>query len=451
MALRDRLNKMQDEQPARLSTEKDAVDRAVWSDSLQDLKIRLHHRLIDRIDLTQLTQVDGEEARKEIRLLVQELLDEEQTPLSLAQQRQLIQEVEDEAFGLGPLEPLLHDDTIDDILINGYTQVYVERFGKLEMTGICFRDNAHLMQIIDRVVSRIGRRIDESSPMVDARLPDGSRINVIIPPLALDGPVMSVRRFRTDPLTMDDLLRYGTLTQPIALFFEAVVQGKLSILISGGTGSGKTTLLNVLSAFIPTSERIITIEDASELRLPKKHVVRLETRPPNIEGHGEITQRDLLRNSLRMRPDRIILGEVRGPEALDMLQAMNTGHRGSIATVHANSPRDALSRLETMILLAGANLTQSAMRHQISSAIELVIQVERHSDGVRRVVSCSELVGMEGDVIRMQELFVFEQKGVSRTGEVEGELVPTGIQPMCLERVLEQGIEIPAGLFRPRG
>ncbi|MBN1793706.1 MAG: CpaF family protein [Candidatus Omnitrophica bacterium] len=450
MALRDRLHGKDDESKKKLVDEYEATEPFGGSDLLNELKMRIHRQLIDKIDLANVTKIDGVQARDEIRKIIQDLIEVESVPLTVPQKRQLAKEIENEAFGLGPLEPLLSDPTIDDILVNGPKQVYIERFGKLELTKVVFRDGAHLKQVVDRIVSQVGRRVDEASPMVDARLSDGSRINVIIAPLALDGPVVSIRRFKKDPLTIKDLLTFGSLSNEIVLLLEATVKAKLNILISGGTGSGKTTLLNVISSFVPNSERIITIEDASELRLRKAHVIRLETRPPNIEGKGEVAQRDLVRNSLRMRPDRIIVGEVRGPEAIDMLQAMNTGHKGSLTTIHANTPRDALARLETMILMAGLNLTSEAMRRQVAAAIDIVIQLERCVDGVRRCMSISELVGMEGDVIRMQDIFLFKARQINQKGEVVGDFIPTGIQPACYEKIKEKGIVLPLNIFMPK-
>jgi pilus assembly protein CpaF len=347
-------------------------------------------------------------------------------------------------FGLGPLEPLLADPTISDILVNSHSKIYIERKGKLEKTSIAFKDDEHLMRVIERIVSTVGRRIDEAQPMVDARLPDGSRVNAIIPPLAIDGPTLSIRRFGTDPLKMPALIENGALTKEIAILFEMCVRARLNIIISGGTGAGKTTLLNALSAYIPTDERIVTIEDSAELQLQQPHVVRLETRPPNIEGRGEVTQRDLVRNALRMRPDRIVIGEVRGGETIDMLQAMNTGHDGSLTTIHANSPRDALSRMETMIQMTGMRLSDRAMRQQMGSAIDVVIQVARLTDGTRRITSISEITGMEGDTITMQELFLFERAGIDAAGKVMGRFRPTGIRPRFAERLKQYGMQLPA-------
>ena len=406
----------------------------------QTLKVRIHSELISRIDLTNLFKLDPKEAHNEIRKVLEELLEQEKIPLNRAEARRLLREVEDETFGLGPLEPLLSDPTINDILVNQHKQVFVERFGKLELTEVVFRDEAHLRQIIDRIVSRVGRRIDESQPMVDARLPDGSRVNAIIPPLALNGSSLSIRKFKADPLKMRNLISFGTVTEEMATLLELIVKAKLNTVISGGTGSGKTTLLNILSGYIPNSGRIVTIEDAAELQLQQRHVVRLETRPANLEGQGAITQRDLVRNALRMRPDRIIVGEVRSAEAIDMLQAMNTGHDGSLTTVHANSPRDALYRLETMMLMAEGNLVEWALNRQIASAINVIIQASRMSDGVRRVVSVSEVTGMEGNIVAMQDVVVFQQKGVSSDGKVIGEFKFTGVRPRFLDRLKAMGL-----------
>ncbi|HXF06832.1 MAG TPA: CpaF family protein [Blastocatellia bacterium] len=417
-------------------------------DVYQELKTQIHQDLIRRLDLTKLDTIEPAVLQAEISRIVQEMLEARSVPLSMAERERIVVEVRDELFGLGPLEPLLNDPTISDILVNTYKQVYVERFGKLQLTDVMFKDDEHLMQIIDRIVSRVGRRIDESSPMVDARLPDGSRVNAIIPPLAIDGPILSIRRFGTVKPSIEELIKKGTLTPAIARLLEGCVKCRLNIIISGGTGAGKTTLLNALSSFIPSDERIITIEDSAELQLQQEHVVRLETRPPNIEGKGEVTQRDLVRNSLRMRPDRIILGEVRGAEAIDMLQAMNTGHDGSLATIHANSPRDALARLETMCMMAGLKLSEKAIRQQIASAINLIIQVARLSDGTRKVISISEITGMEGDIISMQDIFVFERLGI-QDGRVIGEFRATGIRPRFAEKLQRAGFTLPSTIFAP--
>ncbi len=415
----------------------------------QRVKSEVHRRLIDRLDFDQIRDEDLDEVKRQVRPMISSLIGAEAAPLNSQERSAMAEEILDEVFGFGPLEPLLKDQEISDILVNNYNEIYAEKRGKLEKSTISFRDNNHLLQIIDRIVSRIGRRIDETSPMVDARLPDGSRVNAIIPPLALDGPVLSIRRFGANPLRLDDLLNYGALTPQMIEFLEGAVRSRLNIIISGGTGSGKTTLLNALSSFIPHTERIITIEDSAELLLQQPHVVRLETRPPNIEGHGRITQRDLLFNSLRMRPDRIILGEVRGAEALDMLQAMNTGHEGSLTTIHANSPRDGLSRIEMMVSMSGFEIPMKVVRQQISSAIDLVIQASRLIDGKRRVISVSEVVGMEGEVVTMQEVFQFKQETVTNRGQVLGSFVATGIRPRCLGRFEAAGIRPSAGLFQP--
>lgn len=434
MALLERFKKSDPETGAE--EPKSKID----DEQYQTLKSKLHQELIQRIDLESLFKLDQEKAREDIRKILEALLVETKWPLNRMEERKLLTEVEDETFGLGPLEPLLADPTINDILVNHARQVYVERNGKIESVDTVFRDEAHLRQIIDRIVSRVGRRIDESQPMVDARLKDGSRVNAIIPPLALNGSSLSIRRFKKDPLKAKDLIRFGTVTGEIAKILELIVKARLNLVISGGTGSGKTTLLNVLSGFIPSTERIVTIEDAAELQLQQSHVVRLETRPANLEGKGEIKQRDLVRNALRMRPDRILVGEVRGAEALDMLQAMNTGHEGSLTTIHANSPRDALYRLETMILMAESNLVEWAINRQIASAIDVIIQIARMSDGVRRVVSLSEITGMEGDVIAMHEIVVFKPSGVTPDGKVVGESKFTGIRPRFLDRLKSAGL-----------
>jgi pilus assembly protein CpaF len=400
------------------------------SPSYQQLKHHLHQTLLERIDLERLQQLSADQFRRELSHLVERLIDDEKIMVNQAERRQLVIDMQNEMLGFGPLEPLLADPTVSDILVNTHSQIYVERRGKLELTPITFNDDDHLLKVIEKIVSRVGRRIDESSPMVDARLPDGSRVNAIIPPLALDGPMLSIRRFSVKPLTVTDLVRLRSLTPPLSALLDALSKAKVNILISGGTGSGKTTLLNVLSGFIPTDERIVTIEDAAELQLQQPHVIRLETRPPNIEGKGEISQRALVKNALRMRPDRIILGEVRGSEALDMLQAMNTGHEGSFATIHANSPRDALARLENMVGMANANLGQRAVRQQIASAITVVIQILRFTDGSRKLVSLQEVTGMEGETITMQEIFQFKRSGVSSEGKVLGHFCATGIYPV---------------------
>ena len=415
--------------------------------AVDQLKIDLHHRLIERLDLEALEQIKDEvEVVHQIRLAVGEFLREESTPLSQAEREEIVEQVVWEITGLGPIEPLFRDPSISDILVNSHRDIFIERKGKLTRVGAQFRNDGHLLAVIDRIVSRIGRRVDESSPMVDARLPDGSRVNAIIPPLALDGPVLSIRRFGAD-LTVEQLIANGALTMEMLQLLAGCVKARLNVLISGGTGSGKTTLLNALSSFIPADERVVTIEDAAELRLQQEHVVRLETRPPNSEGRGEVLARDLVKNALRMRPDRIIVGEVRGPEALDMLQAMNTGHEGSLTTVHANSPRDALARLETMILMAGTNLPNRAMREQITSALDVIIQPQRLSDGTRRIVSITEVTGMEGEVITTQEVYRFKRRGVTPEGRIIGQFEATGVRPTFTDRLRVSGIELPSRMF----
>jgi pilus assembly protein CpaF len=416
------------------------------------VKVAIHRKLIQRLDLDRVTQLGREAVRAEVAEIAERLAAEENTPMTYQERERLSQEVLDEVFGLGPLEPLLKDHSISDILVNTYNSVYIERNGLLERTNIQFRDDTHLMSIIDRIVSAVGRRVDESSPMVDARLPDGSRVNAIIPPLAIDGPCLSIRRFGRDPLTAEELLQNRTLTPPMLEVLRGCVYSRLNVLISGGTGAGKTTFLNMLSSFISNRERIVTIEDAAELQLHQEHVVRLETRPPNIEGKGAVRQRQLVINCLRMRPDRIVVGEVRGEEALDMLQAMNTGHDGSLTTIHANAPRDALGRLETMVAMANLNIPETATRRQIASALDVVVQVARMSDGTRKITNISEITGMEGEVVTMQDIFEFKRTGIGEKGEVLGEFVPTGIRPKFSERLLTAGIRLPMGMFeRPRG
>ncbi len=430
--------------------ERTAVQSAdIRSPQYQALKGRLHQELLGRLNLERLARVDRQDAEPEIRSLIIGLLDREShtTPLSLFERDCLITDVLHEIFGLGPLEALLADPTISDILVNRHNQVYVERNGKLEETEVVFQNDAHLSRIIERIVSMVGRRIDESSPMVDARLQDGSRVNAIIPPLALDGPVMSIRRFATDRLGAQDLVERQSLTQPMLDFLKAAVAARLNIIVSGGTGAGKTTLLNSLSSFISEKERIVTIEDAAELMLRQRHVIRLETRPPNIEGQGAVRQRQLVVNALRMRPDRIIVGEVRSEEALDMLQAMNTGHDGSLTTIHANSPRDALYRLDTMVAMANLNIPERAVRQQIASAINIIIQISRISDGTRKVSAISEITGMEQDVIAMQDIFLFERSGINREGKVIGRFRATGVRPKCAERLQTMGILLPFDMF----
>jgi pilus assembly protein CpaF len=416
----------------------------------QQVKADLHRKILDRLDLEKLGRTPSAAAREEVLLLIRNTVNSEAVPLSFAERERLAREILDEIFGLGPLEPLLKDPTVSDILVNRYNKVYVERSGKLEPTGLSFKDDAHLMQIIDRIVSRVGRRVDESSPMVDARLADGSRVNAIIPPLAIDGPCLSIRRFGRDPVTARNMIENKTLTEPMLELLSAMVKGRLNFLISGGTGAGKTTLLNVLSGYIPNSDRIVTIEDAAELQMNQEHVVRLETRPPNIEGKGAVRQRQLVINSLRMRPDRIVVGEVRGEEAFDLLQAMNTGHEGSMTTVHANTQRDALARIENMCSMANLNIPERAMRQQISAAIHAVIQIARLSDGTRKVMTISEVTGMEGDVISMQDIFVFERVGIDENGKVRGAFRATGIRPKFADRLATAGCRLRAALFDSR-
>ena len=415
----------------------------------KEWKQRIFDRMLSVMDLSLLGPMAEDEARKQIREIASALFVEESAPLNSAQRRIVIQRIEDEVMGLGPLEQLLNDKTVSDILVNGPEQVYIERHGKVELTDVRFNDDGHLLNIIDRIVSAVGRRIDESSPMVDARLKDGSRVNAIIPPLAIDGPMMSIRRFSVELLSMEELIKLGTVTETLARVLRAIVKSRQNVLISGGTGAGKTTTLNILSGYIPTDERIVTIEDSAELQLQQPHVVRLETRPANIEGKGEINQRDLVRNSLRMRPDRIVVGEVRGTEALDMLQAMNTGHDGSLTTIHANTPRDALGRVENMVSMTGINFPIKALRAQIASAIDIVIQVTRHEDGRRRVVSVQEINGMEGEIITMSELFKFHRTGIDQDGNVLGDLRPTGVIPAFHKTLEPMGIDLPMSLFEP--
>jgi pilus assembly protein CpaF len=420
------------------------------SKSFEELKRLIHSKLVDKLDLSRVSDLEGDTLRREIRMVVERLCDTENPLLNRMERERLIDEVLDETFGFGPLEVLLKDPTISDILVNGPHKIYVERRGKLEKTDVKFRDNDHLLQIIDRIVSKVGRRVDETSPMVDARLPDGSRVNAIIPPLALDGPSMSIRRFGANPLKLEDLLNYKAFTPEMAMLLEACIKARLNIVISGGTGCGKTTLLNTLSSFIPSDERIVTIEDAAELQLQQDHVVRLETRPPNIEGKGQVTTRDLVRNALRMRPERIIIGECRGAESLDMLQAMNTGHSGSMTTLHANTPRDAQARLETMIMMAGMELPIKAMRQQISSAVDVLIQANRLQGGPRKVTSITEVMNMEQDIIIMQDVFRYRQLGIDQNGRAFGQFEATGVRPSFVNRLEAAGIKLPTNLFQER-
>ncbi len=416
----------------------------------QQVKADLHRKILDRLDLEKLGKASGDAARDEVLVLIRNSVNSEAVPLSFAERERLAREILDEIFGLGPLEQLLKDPSISDILVNRFDRVYVERSGKLEITGLSFKDNQHLMQIIDRIVSRIGRRVDESSPMVDARLSDGSRVNAIIPPLALDGPCLSIRRFGRDPITSRNMIDNRTLSEAMLELLSAIVKGRLNLLISGGTGAGKTTLLNVLSGFIPNSERIVTIEDAAELQMKQEHVVRLETRPPNIEGKGAVRMRQLVINSLRMRPDRIVVGEVRGEEAFDMLQAMNTGHEGSLTTVHANSQRDALARVENMVSMANLNIPERAIRQQVASAIHAVVQIARLSDGTRKVMTVSEVLGMDGDSIMLQDIFVFERTGIDESGRVRGAFRGLATRPQFADRLATAGCRLNPAIFEAR-
>lgn len=449
MSLRERLEALGGTSPAELRGAVLPRASARNTRAYQELKSYMHMALLERIDLEAMESLTPDDLRNELRNLVETLLNEENVVINDQERRDLVRDIQYEMLGLGPLEPLLADPTISDILVNNSQQIYVERRGVIELTDVSFTDDAHLMKIIDKIVSRVGRRIDESSPMVDARLPDGSRVNAIIPPLALDGPVLSIRRFSVIPLTIENLIEFKSLVPEMAELLSSLIKAKINILISGGTGTGKTTLLNILSSFIPMQERIITIEDAAELQLQQPHVVRLETRPANIEGRGEVTQRALVRNALRMRPDRIILGEVRGAEALDMLQAMNTGHEGSMGTIHANSSRDALTRLENMLGVAGVNSPPKVMRSQIASAINVVLQVARLTDGKRKIISLQEITGMEGEMITMQEIFSFRQTGVGDDGAVQGYFAATGIRPRFSERIRAYGLPLADSLFDP--
>jgi pilus assembly protein CpaF len=416
----------------------------------QQIKADLHRKILDRLDLEKLGKTSNDSARDEVLVIIRNAVNSEAVPLSFAERERLSREILDEIFGLGPLEPLLKDPTVSDILVNRFDRVYVERAGKLELTPLSFKDNTHLMQIIERIVSRVGRRVDESSPMVDARLTDGSRVNAIIPPLAIDGPCLSIRRFGRDPITARQMLENQTLTESMLELLSAMVKGRLNILVSGGTGAGKTTLLNVLSGYIPNSDRIVTIEDAAELQLKQEHIVRLETRPPNVEGKGAIRQRQLVINSLRMRPDRIVVGEVRGEEAFDMLQAMNTGHEGSLTTVHANSPRDAIARVENMVSMANLNIPERAVRNQIASAVSAVVQIARLSDGTRKVITISEITGMVDGGIAMQDIFSFDRTGIDENGKVRGAFRATGVRPKFAERLAAAGARLRPALFETR-
>jgi pilus assembly protein CpaF len=455
MGLRDRLSKKPEPTTGSFTTSAVTPTRQVVqlpgagnADSYHELKHELHQKLIEKIDLATIEKLPREQLRDELRLILNQILATSDLPLNRVEREQMVEELLDEVTGLGPLEPLLADTTISDIMVNGYATCYIERFGKLELTPIRFRDNAHLQQIIVRIVSRVGRRIDESSPMADARLPDGARVNAIIPPLAIDGPVLSIRRFGGSPLRVKDMIAINSATPEMLAFLAACVKAKLNCLISGGTGTGKTTMLNALSSFIPENERVLTIEDAAELQLQQRHVVRLETRPPNIEGKGEVVARDLVKNALRMRPDRIVIGECRGGEVLDMLQAMNTGHEGSMTTVHANTPRDALSRVEAMVGMGGVQMSEALIRQTIARSLNVIIQLARGTDGKRRITSIAEITDIQAGVITMQEIFKFEQQGVDAAGKIVGDFRFTGIRPRALDRIERYGIN-PAEIIKP--
>ncbi|MDA1230453.1 MAG: CpaF family protein [Planctomycetota bacterium] len=420
------------------------------TNDFEALKSHIHNKLVEKLDLTRMNELEGDSLRREIRVVVEHLCDTENPLLNRSERERLVEEVLDEAFGFGPLELLLKEEGVADIMINGPKNVFLEKNGRIIKSDVTFRDNDHLLQILDRIVSRVGRRVDETSPMVDARLPDGSRLNAIIPPLALDGPSLTIRRFGSNPLTLEDLLKFGAFTPEMVMFLEGAMKARLNVIISGGTGSGKTTLLNTLSSFISNENRIITIEDAAEIQLQQEHVLRLETRPANIEGKGKVSATDLVRNALRMRPDRIIIGECRGGEALDMLQAMNTGHDGSMTTVHANNPRDAISRIETLVNMSGCDLPLSAVRKQIASAVHLIIQASRLQGGPRKVTYITEIVGMEGDTIVMQDIFRFVQDGIGENGKAHGHFESTGVRPKCIEHLEAGGVRLPNGLFAQR-
>lgn len=426
-----------------------AAQRSGSSD-FEKLKEHIHGKLVEKLDLTRLAELEGDSLRREIRVVVEHLCDTENPLLNRSERERLVEEVLDEAFGFGPLELLLKEEGVADIMINGPKNVFLEKGGRIIKSDVTFRDNDHLLQILDRIVSKVGRRVDETCPMVDARLPDGSRLNAIIPPLALDGPSLTIRRFGSNPLTLEDLLKFGAFTPEMVMFMEGAMKARLNIIISGGTGSGKTTLLNTLSSFISNENRIVTIEDAAEIQLQQEHVLRLETRPPNIEGKGAVTATDLVKNALRMRPDRIIIGECRGGEALDMLQAMNTGHDGSLTTVHANNPRDAISRIETLVNMSGFDLPMTALRKQISSAVHLIIQASRLQGGPRKVTYVTEIVGMEGDTIVMQDIFKFVQEGIDGNGKAHGHFVSTGVRPKCIEHMEASGVKLPTSIFTER-
>jgi pilus assembly protein CpaF len=453
MGIRDLLGRKEEHKPLVALAPEASAPQASASPASQDyvkLKNKLHRQILDKVDLALLEAMSETALRQEIATIVALLLTENPAQINDMERRMLVRDIQNEMLGLGPLELLMSDPSVSDILVNSSSQVYVERRGRLEATDVVFSDDGHLLRIIDKIVSRVGRRIDESSPMVDARLPDGSRVNAIIPPIALDGPMLSIRRFAVVPLKMEDLVsRHKSLTPDMAMMLQGLAKSKINMVISGGTGSGKTTLLNILSGYIPDSERIITIEDAAELQLQQRHVIRLETRPPNIEGKGEITQRALVRNALRMRPDRIVIGEVRGAEAVDMMQAMNTGHEGSLTTIHANNARDAISRLENMVNMAGFNLPHKVSRQQIASAVTIIVQTNRLTDGQRKVTSIQEITGMEGDIITMQEIFAFRQTGIHADGRITGHFQATGIRPKFADRLRNHGVDLPDSIFDP--
>ena len=446
MGLRERLGKVSasavGEATIQISVEDERI--SAW----QELKGRLHYKVIDKVDLAKLSHSGDDLAEKELELAIHAVLDGEHVSLTRDERTQLVGEIRDEVMGLGPLEPLLADDTITEVMCNAYNKVYIERGGRLIKTPVRFRDDAHLLKIIDKIATAVGRRIDESSPMVDARLKDGSRVNAIIPPLALDGPSLTIRKFSKDPLQVDDLIRFGSINRAVAYVMRGVVAARLNVIISGGTGSGKTTMLNVFSSFIPSTERIVTVEDSAELQMQQEHVVRLETRPPNIEGRGEVTMRDLVKNCLRMRPDRIVVGECRSGEAVDMMQAMSTGHDGSLTTVHANNPRDCVARMETLVAMGGLEISEKAIRRQIANAIDVIVQVARLTDGTRKMVSFSEITGMEGDTVTLQEIFQFKQTGVDHRGNVVGHFGATGIRPKFTDKLKAHGYELDAKLFK---